>query len=114
MMPENGWDGDVKTIKKVLRRFPSLFFSAKDERPTIIEGFREGADDFISKPFYIQELLERIRAVLRRSQRVKSVQKPAQEVLVSGNLSLNLSQRDCMVGDEHVKLTDREFRLLLS
>ena len=111
MMPEM----DGMAMLKQLRRYsdvPVIILSAKDERPTIIEGFREGADDFISKPFYIQELLERIRAVLRRSQRVKSVQKPAQEVLVSGNLSLNLSQRDCMVGDEHVKLTDREFRLL--
>ena len=97
MMPEM----DGMAMLKQLRKYsdvPVIILSAKDERPTIIEGFREG--------------LERIRAVLRRSQRVKSVQKPAQEVLVSGNLSLNLSQRDCMVGDEHVKLTDREFRLL--
>ena len=44
---------------------PVIILSAKDERPMVIEGFREGADDFVSKPFYIEELMERIRAVLR-------------------------------------------------
>ncbi len=71
MMPEM----DGMAMLKQLRRYSDvpvvIILSAKDERPTIIEGFREGADDFISKAVYIQELLERIRAVLRRSQKSK-------------------------------------------
>lgn len=111
MMPEM----DGMAMLKQLRKYsdvPVIILSAKDERPTIIEGFREGADDFISKPFYIQELMERIRAVLRRSQRVKPFSQPNREVLVSGEISINLSQRLCFVNSEPVKLTDREFRLL--
>lgn len=111
MMPEL----DGMAMLKQLRKFsdvPVIILSAKDERPTVIEGFREGADDFVSKPFYIQELLERIRAVLRRSQKFKTIRPVGQEVLVSGELSINLSQRLCQVNSENVKLTDREFRLL--
>lgn len=65
MLPEI----DGMTMLKRLRKssdVPVIILSAKDERPTVIEGFREGADDFVSKPFYIEELMERIRAVLRR------------------------------------------------
>ena len=68
MMPEM----DGMTFLRKLRAFsntPVIILSAKDERPTVIEGFRIGADDFIAKPFYLQELLERIRAVLRRCTR---------------------------------------------
>ncbi len=111
MMPEL----DGMAMLKQLRKFsdvPVIILSAKDERPTVIEGFREGADDFVSKPFYIQELLERIRAVLRRSQKFKTIRPVGQEVLVSGELSINLSQRLCQVNSENVKLTNREFRLL--
>lgn len=61
MLPEI----DGMTMLKRLRKssdVPVIILSAKDERPTVIEGFREGADDFVSKPFYIEELMERIRA----------------------------------------------------
>lgn len=70
MMPEM----DGMAMLKQLRKYsdvPVIILSAKDERPTIIEGFREGADDFISKPFYIQELLERIRAVAPKKSKSK-------------------------------------------
>lgn len=112
MMPEV----DGMTMLKQLRKtsdVPVIILSAKDERPTVIEGFREGADDFVAKPFYIQELLERIRAVLRRSrQRSYAEKAPAQKELVCGDLKLIPSQRQCLVKDVQVKLTDREFRLL--
>lgn len=112
MMPEV----DGMTMLKQLRKtsdVPVIILSAKDERPTVIEGFREGADDFVAKPFYIQELLERIRAVLRRSRQRSYVERThAQKELVCGDLKLMPNQRQCLVKDVQVKLTDREFRLL--
>lgn len=65
MMPEIDGMSMLKRLRKS-SDVPVIILSAKDERPTVIEGFREGADDFVSKPFYIEELMERIRAVLRR------------------------------------------------
>lgn len=104
------------TMLKRLRKssdVPVIILSAKDERPTVIEGFREGADDFVSKPFYIEELMERIRAVLRRGKARSLVHAPQTQELVCGGLRLLPSQRQCYVNEELVKLTDREFRLLL-
>ena len=112
MMPEV----DGMTMLKRLRRssdVPVIILSAKDERPTVIEGFREGADDFVAKPFYIEELMERIRAVLRRGKARSLVHTPQTQELVCGELRLLPTQRQCYVNDELVKLTDREFRLLL-
>lgn len=88
MLPEI----DGMTMLKRLRKssdVPVIILSAKDERPTVIEGFREGADDFVSKPFYIEELMERIRAVLRRGKARSLVHAPQTEgsdyCLVSAN-----------------------------
>lgn len=104
MMPEI--DG-MSMLKRV------IILSAKDERPTVIEGFREGADDFVSKPFYIEELMERIRAVLRRGKTRSLVHAPQSQELICGALRLLPGPRQCYVKDALVKLTDREFRLLL-
>lgn len=67
---------------------PVIILSAKDERPMVIEGFREGADDFVSKPFYIEELMERIRAVLRRGKTRSLVHAPQSQELICGALRL--------------------------
>lgn len=112
MMPEM----DGMEMLKRLRKFsdvPVIILSAKDERPTIIEGFREGADDFVAKPFYIEELLERIRAVLRRGTRKEPSEEIRREEVQCGPIRLLLKQRRCIVREEDVRLTDREFRLLL-
>ena len=81
----------------------------------MLEGFREGADDYITKPFYIDEVLERIRAVLRRSsiEKGNQVQKQEKTILRSGKLILDLDQRKCQIeGASSVHLTNREFLLL--
>jgi len=112
MMPEM----DGMTFLRHLRSFsnvPVIILSAKDERPTIIEGFREGADDFVSKPFHIDELLERIRAVLRRTSRASNDPNPQNKEYVCGKIKLIPARRQCYIENSPVKLTDREFRLLL-
>ncbi len=114
MMPQM----DGMTFLKKLRKFsntPVIIVTAKDDRPSLLEGFREGADDYITKPFYIDELLERIRAVLRRSsiEKGNQVQKQEKTILRSGKLILDLDQRKCQIeGASSVHLTNREFLLL--
>ncbi len=111
MMPEM----DGLELLHRLRRFssvPVIILSAKDENPTVIEGFRLGADDFIAKPFSVQELVERVKAVLRRTNKFRFSASPNETVLFSGALELNVSQRQCLVQGNPVKLTDTEFKLL--
>lgn len=113
MMPELDGMSFLKRIRKY-SNVPIIILSAKDERPTVLEGFREGADDFVSKPFYIQELLERVRAVLRRTKFATGTASftPSSNELVSGQIKLIPNQRLCLVKNNPVKLTDTEFRLM--
>jgi DNA-binding response OmpR family regulator len=83
-----------------------VILSARDGLQDRLAGLTAGADDYLVKPFHFEELLARVRAVLRR-------RKPtAGEVLRVGNVTLNDGTRDVQVGDRAVELTAREFDLL--
>lgn len=101
---------------EVLRRvrqssdIPIILLTARDTIVDKVTGLDSGADDYITKPFAIEELLARIRAVLRK----KEVNNEGQlkDILVSGALSLNTKNREVHVNDELVYLTKKEFDLL--
>jgi two-component system response regulator MprA len=89
-------DGDV----------PILMLTARDARLQRVEGLDSGADDYLVKPFERQELLARMRALLRR-------RPPRGEAnLVVGDLSLNPDTHEVRRGDRDIELTQREFELL--
>ena len=85
---------------------PVIFLTAKGETADKVEGLRAGADDYITKPFEIIELLGRVENVLRRFQKVKQTI----EVL---DLSIDVSSRTVLKQGKPVKLTYKEFDLLL-
>ncbi len=90
---------------------PIIFLTAKDTENDMVTGFNLGADDYISKPFSIREVLVRIRAVLRRT----SEKMPATEVaniLTYQGLIVNLDKKTVNVDDEEVSFTKTEFELL--
>lgn len=92
---------------------PIIFCTAKDSEDDMIEGLDLGADDYIMKPYSLNAVLARIRAVLRRT----SVQpahpsEPADEVAYKG-LVLSLRDRTCHVDGKEVKVTKKEFEILL-
>src|SRR5919106_335498 len=89
-------DGDV----------PILILTARSELEDRVEGLDSGADDYLAKPFERQELLARIRALLRRRPPRGSAS------LTVGDLSLNPDTRDVSRGDRAIELTNREFELL--
>jgi two-component system response regulator MprA len=85
---------------------PILMLTARDTVPDRVAGLDHGADDYLVKPFALDELLARIRALLRRAH-------PAgEEVLQYGDLSLNEQTREAFRGGEPLPLTPREFELL--
>lgn len=86
---------------------PVIFLTAKDSQAQIQEGFLRGADDYICKPFEIEELLLRIRAVLRRTRGEE------QEQIVSyRDIALHLHSREVFIAGVLVELTKLEFNLL--
>ncbi len=104
-----GMDG-IELTRRVRARssVPIIFLSAIGDEPKKVEALEEGADDYVTKPFSMEELLARIRSVLRRVAGARS----AQPVFSCGTLTVNFDRREVGVGGEVVKLTPTEYDLL--
>lgn len=85
---------------------PVLLLTARSELNERLEGLNLGADDYLTKPFYIQELAARLHAIGRRGTG------GGQSILAIGDLTLNLLTREVMRGSRRIELTAREFSLL--
>ena len=89
---------------------PVVFLTARDTENDTVTGFNLGADDYISKPFSIREVLVRIRAVLRRTAEKNGEQQS--NVLRYQGLELNLDKKTVSIGGEDVPFTKTEFEIL--
>lgn len=86
---------------------PIIMLSAKDSVMDKVSGLQMGADDYVSKPFAIEELLARIQVVFRRDNSSNS------KILNFKDLSINIDSRVVKKGDEELNLTNKEYELLL-
>lgn len=92
---------------------PILMLSAKAEGSDRVLGLEAGADDYLVKPFYTQELLARVKALLRRYHELGSVRESGKEqVLVNGDIELDLEAKRLTVRGEQVRLTATEYKIL--
>lgn len=110
MMPEM----DGLTFLQTYRReadTPIILLTAKVETEDRVLGLELGADDYVTKPFHMRELVARVRAVLRRTTRGAEAQEVPQ-VLRLGPITVDLDQRRVWVGEREVHLTPSEFVLL--
>jgi two-component system, OmpR family, alkaline phosphatase synthesis response regulator PhoP len=110
MMP--GLDGYrvLRTLRDEGNSTPVLILSAKGEEADKVRGFRMGADDFVTKPFSLLELLARVEALLRRA---STESRPsADETYEFGNLRIDAASRRVTRAGQVADLTDREFSLL--
>lgn len=89
---------------------PIIFITAKDTENDTITGFNLGADDYISKPFSLREVIMRVKAVLRRT---ASVQIKEEEQLQYKGLIINIPQKKVIIDGEEASLTKKEFEILL-
>ena len=106
-MPQmNGFDMLSKMRAQGLST-PVLLLSARGERHDITEGLRLGADDYVGKPFGLEEIMLRVKAILRRTQ-----QEEAEAVITCGPLMLNDDTHEVHLSSELVELSPTEFRLL--
>lgn len=85
---------------------PVILLTARSELNERLEGLNLGADDYLTKPFHIEELIARLHAVTRRATGT------SQSVLTVADLTLNLLTREIRRGDQRIELTTREFSLL--
>ena len=92
---------------------PILMLSAKAEGSDRVLGLESGADDYLVKPFYQQELLARVKALLRRYDTLGSIRETQSEELISvGQISLNTSTKQLIVRGESLRLTATEYKIL--
>ena len=94
---------------RVVSQVPIIVLSAKDEEKTKIEALDLGADDFVTKPFGIDELLARVRASLRRA---KTVARNESTILEDGDFRIDLDAHKVSVNKREIHLTPKEFDLL--
>ncbi len=87
---------------------PVMLLTARGEEPDRVRGFEAGADDYVTKPFSVRELVLRVRAVLRRQAPVA----PAAVALAAGKLRLDVSAHRAYVDEQEVALTALEFKLI--
>lgn len=106
MLPGRDGLSILRGLRDQKNTVPVILVTARSETNERIQGLNLGADDYITKPFYIDELAARIQAVLRRTSGDQL------SVLKAGTLTVNLITRDVRRGDEPVLLPPREFSLL--
>ncbi len=111
MMPVKDGFTLAKDIRKIDKKVPILFLTAKSMQEDKLKGFEIGADDYLTKPFNMEELLARMEAILRRTQ-VEEKEKPEGDTYHLGKMEFNFVRQTLGMGEEEVKLTSKEVALL--
>ena len=106
MMPEIDGFEFAQTVRKINQRIPILFMSAKDDLPSKQRGFRLGIDDYMVKPIDLDELVLRVRALLRRAN-IEMERK-----ITVGNMELDADGMSAEINGEEIRLTTREFNII--
>lgn len=106
MMPGHDGLSVLRQLRAKGVNTPVLLVTARGELEDRIEGLNLGADDYLAKPFHVDELVARLRAICRRTTGAHL------NLLAAGDLSVNLATREVKRGTNEVELTNREFALL--
>ncbi|MBN8582080.1 MAG: response regulator transcription factor [Anaerolineae bacterium] len=117
MLPEM----DGFEVARILRKEMTtaiLMLTARDDEIDRVVGLEVGADDYLTKPFSMRELIARVKAQLRRARLLreemgKSVEPAAHETLTFENLIINLTRREVILNDKPIQLKPKEYELLL-
>ena len=108
MMPKKDGFALAKEIRMVNSEIPIIFLTAKTMKEDVFQGFKMGADDYITKPFSMEELLLRLEAILRRTKGGHT----SQEVFHLGRYMFDTQKQQLVDGESVIKLTTKESDLL--
>ena len=109
MLPEMSGLDVVRTIRQE-STVPVIIVTAKDSEADKVSGLELGADDYVTKPFSVRELVSRVRAHLRRAR--MSAPLPAEEILAGGPVELDVARHEVRVHGSAITLPPKEFQLL--
>ena len=109
MMPKKDGFSLAQDIRQQNAELPIIFLTAKTLKEDILEGFKIGADDYITKPFSMEELVMRIEAILRR---VKGKKTRENTIYHIGRFTFDTQKQLLSIGDKQTKLTTKENELL--
>jgi two-component system alkaline phosphatase synthesis response regulator PhoP len=109
MGPISGFKLADKLRKDLNCNIPIIFLTAKDTENDLLTGFSLGADDYISKPFSVNELTARVKAVLKRTN-LKIVK--ADPIIKFGEIELDTVRKRLIINNERIELTKKEFEML--
>lgn len=121
MLPELDGIEVCKTLRRENFQSPIIMLTARDDEIDRVVGLEVGADDYLTKPFSMRELMARVKAQLRRTQIIREelekiktdVPVSKQEVLTLNNLIINITRREAMLNDIPLALKPQEYDLLL-
>lgn len=109
MMPVKDGFSLATDVRVMNSKIPIIFLTAKSMKDDVLEGFSRGADDYITKPFSMEELLFRIEAILRRTKGKKGEEKQIWKI---GKFSFDVKKQELSIGESIQKLTTKEADLL--
>lgn len=104
MMPRMDGFALARKVREINEEIPFIFLSAKDDKLSKQVGYKIGIDDYITKPFDLDELILKITAILRRSVKVNEI--------TIGNLKMNIDEHIATINNEEVYFSVREFNIL--
>ncbi len=107
MLPDMNGFSVTKRLRGAGFTAPILFLTAKDDTEDKIEGLNAGGDDYVTKPFALDEIVARAQAILRRT-----MQADEESVIRAGELSMDQDTHDVFVGSTPIELSPTEFKLL--
>jgi DNA-binding response OmpR family regulator len=114
MLPRKDGLSVCRDIRRLPGYVPILMLTAKSTELDRVRGLETGADDYLTKPFSVRELVARVKALLRRVDALSpdSASGVENEIIERGNMHIAVGKRQVTVGDENVTLTAKEFDLL--
>lgn len=107
MLPDMNGFGVTKRLRASGYTAPILFLTAKDDTEDKITGLTVGGDDYVTKPFSLDEIVARIKAILRRT-----MQDEEDAIIRAGDLTMDQDTHEVTIGDTEVELSPTEFKLL--
>ena len=114
MLPGKSGLSICKATRKNQHYTPILMLTAKDSELDRVLGLETGADDYVTKPFSITEVLARIKAIFRRSDAINSSnQEDPSQIIKQGMIEINPDNHTVSIADQEIDLTAKEFELLL-
>ncbi len=120
MLPRMDGVEVCKTLRRENFTSPVIMLTARDDEIDRVVGLEVGADDYLTKPFSMRELMARVKAQLRRTQliraeldKIKTSEPATPQLLTFGNLSVNITRREVSLNDSPIPLKPQEYDLLL-